>query len=286
MPTKSIWQIFIRCWQVVAPQWLMLSHWLFSRKISVWLSGYTSSKILIINKSVIVMAVHCLRWAERPGFESYITSGFLLWNKNEICENAGFYVSFKVKTFKVSKNFAFYRAFHFFYYLEVWFVCLTLSRYSSLLYFLFPWTSLHIHIFSSDVRETRLFFALHVTLHTFNIFFVKGIRDYIHIMDLAAGHVAALNALCKQHLRLKFYNLGTGKGVSVLDLVKTFEKVTGTTIPYVIRDRREGDIVSMYADTELAEKELGWKSKYDVEQMCEYFTFFVFNWHVLRESKN
>ena len=100
-------------------------------------------------------------------------------------------------------------------------------------------------------------------------FFHKlGIRDYIHIMDLASGHVAALNALHKQHLRLKMYNLGTGSGVSVLELVKTFEKVTGARVPYVIKDRRDGDIVEMFANTSLAEKELGWKAKHNVEEMC------------------
>ncbi|XP_015592485.1 UDP-glucose 4-epimerase isoform X2 [Cephus cinctus] len=98
-----------------------------------------------------------------------------------------------------------------------------------------------------------------------------GIRDYIHVMDLASGHVSALDALRKQHVRLKIYNLGTGKGVSVLELIKTFEKVTGTKVPYVIQDRRDGDIVSMYADTSLARKELGWQSKYDVNQMCKDF---------------
>lgn len=88
-------------------------------------------------------------------------------------------------------------------------------------------------------------------------------------MDLAAGHVAALNALHNKHLRLKIYNLGTGKGVSVLELIKTFEKVTNTTVPYIIKERREGDIVSMYANTDLAKKELGWTTKYNVEQMCK-----------------
>ena len=88
-------------------------------------------------------------------------------------------------------------------------------------------------------------------------------------MDLASGHVAALNALHKQHSRLRVYNLGTGSGVSVLELVKTFEKVTGTCVPYVIKDRREGDIVSMFANTHLAEKELGWKAKYNIEEMCK-----------------
>lgn len=96
-----------------------------------------------------------------------------------------------------------------------------------------------------------------------------GIRDYIHVMDLASGHVAALNALHKRHNRLKIYNLGTGRGVSVLELVKTFERVTGTCIPYVIKNRREGDICTMFANTDLAETELGWKAKYNVEQMCE-----------------
>lgn len=101
-----------------------------------------------------------------------------------------------------------------------------------------------------------------------NIYLI-GIRDYIHVMDLAAGHVAALNALHKRHLRLKIYNLGTGKGVSVLELIKIFESVTGTTVPYVIKDRREGDIVSMYANTDLAEKELEWRTKFNVERMCK-----------------
>lgn len=101
-----------------------------------------------------------------------------------------------------------------------------------------------------------------------------GIRDYIHVMDLATGHVAALDALQKSHQRLRAYNLGTGRGVSVLELIKTFEKVTGTTVPYVIRDRREGDIVSMYANADLARKELGWSTKLSVEQMCRDF----WNW--------
>lgn len=75
-----------------------------------------------------------------------------------------------------------------------------------------------------------------------------GIRDYIHVMDLATGHVAALEKLEKTHLGLKMYNLGTGKGVSVLELVKTFEKVNDVKIPYVVQARREGDISTMFAD--------------------------------------
>lgn len=67
--------------------------------------------------------------------------------------------------------------------------------------------------------------------------------------------------------------MGTGKGVSVLELVKTFERVTGTTVPYVITDRREGDITSMFADPEMAHKELGWKTQYSLEEMCKKITF-------------
>lgn len=88
-------------------------------------------------------------------------------------------------------------------------------------------------------------------------------------MDLASGHVAALAALHKSHQRLRIYNLGTGKGVSVLELVKTFEKITGTSVPYKITERRDGDIVAMYANSELAYQELGWKTKYNVEKMCK-----------------
>ncbi|KAK0090797.1 hypothetical protein PV325_003817 [Microctonus aethiopoides] len=98
-----------------------------------------------------------------------------------------------------------------------------------------------------------------------------GIRDYIHIMDLAAGHVAALTALQKCHLRLKAYNLGTGVGVSVLELVKAFEKATNTKVPYIICGRREGDIMSMYANADLAKEELGWSAKLSLEEMCQDF---------------
>ncbi|XP_055677838.1 UDP-glucose 4-epimerase-like [Lutzomyia longipalpis] len=98
-----------------------------------------------------------------------------------------------------------------------------------------------------------------------------GIRDYIHVMDLSTGHVKALEKLEKQHLRLRMYNLGTGKGVSVLELLKTFERVNNVKVPYVIEARREGDISSMYADPTLAETELGWKAEYTLEEMCTDF---------------
>uniref|UniRef100_A0A1L8E3I3 UDP-glucose 4-epimerase n=1 Tax=Nyssomyia neivai TaxID=330878 RepID=A0A1L8E3I3_9DIPT len=98
-----------------------------------------------------------------------------------------------------------------------------------------------------------------------------GIRDYIHVMDLSTGHVKALEKLEKQHLRLKMYNLGTGKGVSVLELLQTFERVNNVKVPYVIEARREGDISSMYADPTLAETELGWKAECTLEEMCTDF---------------
>ncbi|KAK4308954.1 hypothetical protein Pmani_019392 [Petrolisthes manimaculis] len=98
-----------------------------------------------------------------------------------------------------------------------------------------------------------------------------GVRDYIHVMDLASGHVAALTKLYLEHLKFKTYNLGTGEGVSVLQLVKTFESVTNTTITYNLQPRREGDIVAMYANTQLANIQLKWTHKYNLKMMCEDF---------------
>lgn len=92
-----------------------------------------------------------------------------------------------------------------------------------------------------------------------------GVRDYIHVCDLAEGHVAALEKLVKG---VRIYNLGTGRGVSVLQLVKTFERVNGLSLPYEIVGRRPGDIAICYADVTRAEKELGWKAKRSLEDMC------------------
>lgn len=75
-----------------------------------------------------------------------------------------------------------------------------------------------------------------------------GIRDYIHVMDLADGHVAALAKLEREHLHIKMYNLGTGKGVSVMELIKTFETTNSVRVPYTIEPRRVGDISAMFAD--------------------------------------
>ena len=94
-----------------------------------------------------------------------------------------------------------------------------------------------------------------------------GVRDYIHVVDLANGHVKALEKL-NQKPGLLTYNLGTGTGYSVLDLVKAFEKASNVQIPYKIVDRRPGDIAMCYADPTKAKEELGWVAKYDVNKMC------------------
>ena len=96
-----------------------------------------------------------------------------------------------------------------------------------------------------------------------------GVRDYIHVVDLAKGHVAALNKLDKEEKGLYIYNLGTGNGYSVLDMVKAFEKSTGKKVPYKIAPRRPGDIATCYADPKKAEKELGWKATKTLEDMCK-----------------
>lgn len=95
-----------------------------------------------------------------------------------------------------------------------------------------------------------------------------GVRDYIHIVDLAQGHVKALEKL-DTNCGLVIYNLGTGKGYSVLDMVKAFSEASGQNIPYKIVDRRPGDVAKCYADPTKANKELGWKAKYGIKEMCE-----------------
>ena len=95
-----------------------------------------------------------------------------------------------------------------------------------------------------------------------------GVRDYIHVVDLAQGHVKALKKI-EENAGLRIYNLGTGVGYSVLDVVKNFEDATGVKIPYSIKPRRAGDIDSCYADASLAKEELGWKAKYGIREMCE-----------------
>ena len=95
-----------------------------------------------------------------------------------------------------------------------------------------------------------------------------GVRDYIHVEDLAAGHLAALEHLRAHDRPLSVWNLGTGRGTSVLELVAAFEKASGRPVPYEIVTRRAGDIASSYADPSLAGAELGWSATRTVEQMC------------------
>lgn len=94
-----------------------------------------------------------------------------------------------------------------------------------------------------------------------------GVRDYIHVVDLARGHVAAIKSL--KDGKLGIYNLGTGNGYSVLDMIHAFEKACGKTLPYEIKPRRAGDVPACYATSEKAERELGWKAEYDLEKMCK-----------------
>ncbi|MBQ8518216.1 MAG: UDP-glucose 4-epimerase GalE [Agathobacter sp.] len=95
-----------------------------------------------------------------------------------------------------------------------------------------------------------------------------GVRDYIHVVDLARGHVKALHKI-DENIELGIYNLGTGQGKSVMDVVKTFEAANNIKIPYVIKNRRPGDIASYYCTPEKAKEELGWVAEYGLREMCE-----------------
>lgn len=104
-----------------------------------------------------------------------------------------------------------------------------------------------------------------------------GIRDYIHVVDLALGHIKAIEKLTDKP-GLVIYNLGTGRGYSVLEIIQNYEKACNKKLPYVITDRRPGDIATSYADPSKAERELGWKARKGIEQMCRD----SYNW----QSKN
>lgn len=95
-----------------------------------------------------------------------------------------------------------------------------------------------------------------------------GVRDYIHVVDLANGHLKALDKL-DTNCGLVTYNLGTGKGYSVLDMVNAFSEASGREVAYKVVDRRPGDIAMCYADPKKANEELGWKAKYGIKEMCE-----------------
>ena len=96
-----------------------------------------------------------------------------------------------------------------------------------------------------------------------------GVRDYIHVVDLAKGHLKALEKLEKEQTGMYIYNLGTGTGYSVLDMVKAFETATGKEVKYKIVERRAGDIATCYSDPEKAKKELGWEAEKTLEDMCK-----------------
>lgn len=106
-----------------------------------------------------------------------------------------------------------------------------------------------------------------------------GVRDYIHVVDLAAGHLKALEKV-KKSTGAESYNLGTGNGYSVLELVNAFMDVNGVNVKYKIADRRPGDIAECYADPAKAKKELGWEAKLGIEQMCKD------SWHFMQENPN
>jgi UDP-glucose 4-epimerase len=95
------------------------------------------------------------------------------------------------------------------------------------------------------------------------------IRDYIHVMDVAAAHVAAIDRMTKgqQKSRYELFNIGTGTGLSVLEIIHAFERVTGEKVKHEITGRREGDVVKIYADTSLANRVLGWKATRTLDDM-------------------
>lgn len=106
-----------------------------------------------------------------------------------------------------------------------------------------------------------------------------GVRDYIHVVDLALGHVKALEKKSNES-GVHIYNLGTGTGYSVLDIVKAFEKACGKTIPYKITDARAGDIAECYSDSTKAKEELGWTAQFGIDEMCRD----SWNWQVKNPS--
>lgn len=107
-----------------------------------------------------------------------------------------------------------------------------------------------------------------------------GVRDYIHVVDLAKGHVKALEKLNESRNGVYIYNLGTGKGYSVLDIIRTFEKVNNVKIPYKITQRRPGDLAIYYANADKAKKELDWEATKSLEDMCRD------SWNFIKNEKN
>lgn len=110
---------------------------------------------------------------------------------------------------------------------------------------------------------------VHVYGNDYNTPDGTGVRDYIHVVDLAEGHAAAIHLMEQEACGLRVYNLGTGKGVSVLEMIAAFSKAVGKEIPYVIDGRRPGDIAECYADCSKAKNELHWEAKKTLDDMCE-----------------
>ena len=108
---------------------------------------------------------------------------------------------------------------------------------------------------------------VHVYGNDYNTPDGTGVRDYIHVCDLGTGHVAALNWM-NGRTGVEIFNLGTGKGTSVLEIVKAFSKACGRDLPYKIEPRRAGDVDANYADCSKAKREMGWEAKYTIEDMC------------------
>ncbi len=112
-----------------------------------------------------------------------------------------------------------------------------------------------------------------------------GVRDYIHVCDLADGHSLAYDYICKNKGCFEV-NLGTGNGVSVLQIIAAFERACGKKIPYKIEDRRDGDIAACYAGTGRAKELFGWQAKYDIDDMCADSWRWQQYWQTMREGKN
>ena len=119
-----------------------------------------------------------------------------------------------------------------------------------------------VRVASGDLEELSIFG------NDYNTPDGTGVRDYIHVVDLAKGHIKALEKLEKEKSGIYIYNLGTGKGYSVLDMVHAFEKTTGQKIKYKITERRAGDIATCYADATKAKEELNWVAEKTLEDMC------------------
>jgi len=135
---------------------------------------------------------------------------------------------------------------------------------------LFPFVS---RVASGEIRKLHVFGSDYPTPDG------TGVRDYIHVMDLAEGHVRALGYI-SSFSGVEAFNLGTGKGTSVLELVRAFEKASGRPVPYVLDDRRPGDIAVCYANTGKAEEKLQWKARYGIGEMCRD----GWNWEMRRRK--